>query len=308
MIPPSFEYSAPTTLAEAQTLLSRYGGDAKVVAGGHSLIPMMKLRLAEPRYLIDLGRISGLSYIREQDGGLAIGAMTTYYQLESSPLVRNRYPALAEAASLVADLQVRNKGTIGGSLAHADPAADLPAAVLALEGQIRAESSSGQRTTDADGFFLDPFSTALREDEILTEIRVPALPPNTGGSYKKFANKASHFAVVGVAAFVTVSGGMCQRVRIGITGAGPRATRARDAERALEGKEATEGNVAQAAQQAAQGIDFLGDVHASEEYRAHLTRVFARRALHEAVSRVVWLNVAWTSRVCLPLDASKPNP
>ena len=285
MVTSSFEYFAPTTLAEAQTLLSRYGGDAKVMAGGHSLIPTMKVRLAEPRYLIDLGRISDLSYIKEQDGGLAIGAMTTYYQIGSAPLVRDRYLALAEAASLVADLQVRNKGTIGGSLAHADPAADLPAVVLALEGQMRSGISGDQRTTDADEFFVDPFTTALRENEILTEIRIPALAANTGSSYKKFANKASHFAVVGVAAFVTMSGGVCQRVRIGITGAGPRATRAREAEGALEGKEPTESNLAQAAQQAAQGIDFLGDIHASEEYRAHLTQVFTRRAVAEAISR-----------------------
>lgn len=285
MIPSSFEYFSPNTLGEAQTLLARYVGDAKVVAGGHSLIPMMKLRLAEPKHLIDLGRIPDLSFIREQDGGLAIGAMTTYYEIESSSLVQARYPALAEAASLVADLQVRNKGTIGGSLAHGDPAADLPAVVVGLEGQINAMSSGGQRTLDADGFFEGLFATALREDEILTEIRIPSLPPNTGGSYKKFANKASHFAVVGVAAFVTLGGGVCRRVRIGITGAGSRVTRARESERALEGKEPTDSSLAQAAQQATQGIELAGDIHASAEYRAHLTTVFTRRALEEAVSR-----------------------
>ena len=285
MIPSSFEYLVPTTLEEALDLLRSYGGDARVVAGGHSLIPLMKLRLSEPKHLIDLGKISDLSYIREQDGGLAIGAMTTYYQLESSRLVRDKYLALAEAASLVADLQVRNKGTIGGSLAHADPAADLPAVLLALEAQMQAGDSSQQRTVDAAAFFVDPFTTSLKDDEILTEIRIPALPANTGGSYKKFANKASHFAVVGVAAFVTVSGGVCQRVRIGITGAGPRATRAGEAERALEGREGTESNVAEAAQQAIQGIDFLADIHASAEYRSHLTQVFTRRALQEAIGR-----------------------
>ncbi len=281
----SFEYFAPTTLGEAQTLLSRYGGDAKIVAGGHSLIPTMKIRLAEPKYLIDLGKISELSYIREQDGGLAIGAMTTYYQIESSSTVRSRYLALAEAAGEVADMQVRNKGTIGGSLAHADPAADLPAVILALEGRIVSGSSSGQRTVDADDFLLDTFSTALGDDEILAEIRIPAVPAGTGCSYKKFGNKASHFAIVGVAAIVTMSGGTCQRVRIGITGAGPRAIRGRGAEAALEGKEPTESNLAEASRQAAQGIDFLGDIHASEEYRAHLTQVFTRRALDEAISR-----------------------
>ena len=285
MVSSSFEYFGPTSIAEAQALLSRYGGDARLVAGGHSLIPMMKLRLAEPGYLIDLGRIADLSYIREQDGGVAIGSMTTYYQIESSTLVRDRYPAMAEAASLVADVQVRNKGTIGGSLAHADPAADLPAAVLALEGQLVLAGSGGQRTVNANEFFVDPFTTALSENEILTEIRIPALPAHTGGSYKKFANKASHFAVVGVAAVVTMSGGVCQRVRIGITGAGPRAARATQAEGALEGVEATDANLAQASQRAAEGIDFLGDLHASSEYRAHLTRVFTKRALDEAVSR-----------------------
>ncbi|MCE2464325.1 MAG: xanthine dehydrogenase family protein subunit M [Dehalococcoidia bacterium] len=281
----SFEYFAPTTLGEAQTLLSQYGGDAKIVAGGHSLIPTMKIRLAEPKYLIDLGRISELSYIREQEGGIAIGAMTTYYQIESSSTVRSRYLALAEASGEVADMQVRNKGTIGGSLAHADPAADLPAVILALEGQISLASSGGQRTLVADDFLVDTFSTALGDDEIIAEIRIPALPANTGGSYKKFGNKASHFAIVGVSAIVTMSGGTCQRVRIGITGAGPRAVRGRSAEAVLEGKEPTGSNLAQASEQAAQGIDFLGDIHASEEYRAHLTRVFTRRALEEAISR-----------------------
>ena len=285
MFPSSFEYHAPTSLAEAHELLAKYGDDAKLVAGGHSLIPLMKLRLADPKHLIDLGGISDLSYIREQNGGLAIGAMTTYYKIESSPLVRDRFPALAEAADLVADLQVRNKGTIGGSLAHADPAADLPAVVLALDGQIVAARSSGQRNIGAGEFFVDTFATALEEGEILTEIRLPFLAPNTGGSYKKFANKASHFAVVGVAAVVTVTGGSCRGVRIGVTGAGPKAVRAGEAERALDGKQATEANLAQAAQQASQGIDFLGDIHASQEYRANLTQVYTRRALQEAVSR-----------------------
>ena len=285
MVSSAFEYFAPTTLAEAQSLLTRHGDDAKIVAGGHSLIPMMKLRLAQPKYLIDLGRVSDLSYIREQDGGLAIGAMTTYYQIESSTLVRDRYPALADAASLVADVQVRNKGTIGGSLAHADPAADLPAVVLALEGQISSGSSSGQRIIGAGEFFVELFGTALNANEILTEVRIPSLPSGTGSSYRKFANKASHFAVVGVAAVVTLAGGVCQRVRIGITGAGPRAVRAEESERSLEGKEPTESNLDQAARQASHGIDFLGDIHASGEYRAHLTGVFARRALDGAISR-----------------------
>jgi carbon-monoxide dehydrogenase medium subunit len=285
MFPAAFEYLAPATLAEARSLLSQHGDDAKLVAGGHSLIPMMKLRLSQPKYLIDLGKISDLSHIREQDGGVAIGATTTYYDIESSSLVRERFPAIPEAIEEVADIQVRNKGTLGGSLAHADPAGDMPGVIIALEGSITSEGLSGSQTRDSDGFFIDAFTTALGEDEILTEIVLPALPANTGGSYKKFANKASHFAVVGVAAFVTMSGGVCQRVRIGITGSGPKAIRAKDSERALEGKEPSESNIAEAAQQAVNGIDFLSDLHASDEYREHLTRVFTRRALVEAVSR-----------------------
>ena len=198
MVSSAFEYFAPTTLAEAQSLLTRHGDDAKIVAGGHSLIPMMKLRLAQPKYLIDLGRVSDLSYIREQDGGLAIGAMTTYYQIESSTLVRDRYPALADAASLVADVQVRNKGTIGGSLAHADPAADLPAVVLALEGQISSGSSSGQRIIGAGEFFCGALRhcsecernldrgthtvASLRHRQLLQEVRQQGLSLRRGRS------------------------------------------------------------------------------------------------------------------------------
>jgi carbon-monoxide dehydrogenase medium subunit len=285
MYPGSFEYSAPNSLAEAQGLLANLGADARILAGGHSLIPMMKLRLAEPRHLIDLGRISELSYLREEDGGLAIGAMTTYHQIETSPLVRDRCPALAEAAAQVADIQVRNKGTIGGSLAHADPGADLPSVVLALESALTSTGSGGRRTSDADGFFQGPFTTGLGPDEILSEISIPSLPAHTGGAYKKFANKASHFAIVGVTAIVTLSGNTCQRVRIGVTGAGANANRARAVEAALEGKDATDDNIARAAAQAGEGIDFLGDIHASEEFRAHLVQVFARRALQEAVAR-----------------------
>jgi carbon-monoxide dehydrogenase medium subunit len=302
MIPAAFEYHAPTSLREALTILRRYPGEAKVLAGGHSLLPMMKLRLARPSHLVDLRRIGNLAYIREQDGSLAIGPMTTYYMLESSDLVRQRIPALAEAAGEVADVQVRNKGTIGGSIAHADPGADLPAVVLALGASIHTAGSGRARNIAADRFFLDVMTTALRETELVTEITIPALPPRTGGSYQKFANKASHFAVVGVAAFVTLTSlpgplsigdgegvggeaGAVQRVRIGITGAGPKAARARAAERYLLGKAPSETNLGEAAQRAATGIEFLSDLHASAEYRQHLTRVLAARALAQAVSR-----------------------
>ena len=287
MIPAAFEYHAPTSLRQALALLRRYPGEAKLMAGGHSLLPLMKLRLAQPSHVVDLSRIDGLAYIREQDGGLAIGPMTTYYMLESSDLVRKRAPALAETAAQVADLQVRNKGSIGGSIAHADPAGDMPAVVLALEARMRTTGGGRARIVPADRFFVDIFTTALRETEVITEIAVPAVPPRTGSSYKKFANKASHYAVVGVAALVTLDNkGNCQRVRIGVTGAGSRPVRARSAERYLTGKEPTDRNLQQAAQRASTGIDFVSDLHGSAEYREHLTHVFAGRALDQAISRV----------------------
>lgn len=295
MIPAAFEYHAPTSLREAVGILRRYPGEAKVLAGGHSLLPMMKLRLARPAHLVDLHRIVDLAYIRERDGGLAIGPMTTYYMLESSPLVHQRAPALAEAAALVADLQVRNKGTIGGSLAHGDPAADLPAVIVALEGRVHTSGGGRPRRIPAHRFFVDIFTTALRETEVITEVFIPTTSPGTGQAYQKFANKASHFAVVGVAAVVTLTPtesppyqggvGRVERVRIGITGAGPRAVRARAAERYLAGKEPTDQNLAEAARRATAGIDCLSDLQASAEYRQHLTRVFTARALAQAVRR-----------------------
>lgn len=286
MIPATFEYHAPTSIAEAARLLSQYGENAKLLAGGHSLLPLMKLRLARPQALIYLGKISSLSYIREADGGLAIGAMTTYHQLETSDLVKRRAPVLAEAAGAVADVQVRNMGTIGGSLSHADPAGDLPAVVLALGAQLVTSSTQEHRTISADDFFVDVFTTALRPTEILSEIRVPALPARTGTAYAKFANKASHFAVVGVAAVVTLnSSGACQSARVAITGAGPKAVRAAETEAALKGKRLDDATIRAAAQKAGSGIEFNSDVHASAEYRAHLTTVYAERAIRVAASR-----------------------
>jgi carbon-monoxide dehydrogenase medium subunit len=286
MIPAAFEYHAPSTLREALAILRRYPGDAKVLAGGHSLLPVMKLRLSQPSHVVDLAGIDGLSYIREQDGGLAIGPMTTYYELETSPVVRQWAPILGETAAQVADLQVRNKGTIGGSLAHADPAADLTAVVLALDARIRTSGSGRGRRVPADRFFVDIFATALEDSELITEVIIPASPPNTGGSYQKFANKASHFAIVGVAALVSLDPqGRCRRVRIAVTGAGLRPVRARASERYLTGREPTAESLAGAAQRAANGIECLEDLHGSAEYREHLTRVMAGRALTRAVSR-----------------------
>jgi len=286
MIPAPFEYHAPATLEEAVDLLRRYSGEARLLAGGQSLTSMMKLRLANPEHVIDLSRIDGLAYVRESDGALHIGPMTTYTTLMESPLVRERVPVLAEAAGLVADVQVRNRGTIGGSSAHADPAADLPAVLVALEGSIQATGGPRPRTIAAHLFFLDAFTTDLREDEAISQVVIPSLPPATGGSYQKFANKASHFAIVGVAVLVTLDGeGRCERVRIGVTGAGPKATRATAAESSLQGKEPTDAALEAAAALAAQGVEFLEDLHGSAEYREQLTGVMTLRALRKAVSR-----------------------
>ena len=286
MIPAQFEYAAPSSLEEALSLLRKNKDDAKLLAGGHSLLPMMKLRLAQPGLLIDLGKVTGLSYVREKDGGLAIGAMTTYQTLEHDTLVASYFPVLAEAAGVVGDVQVRNRGTIGGASAHADPAADLPAVLIALEASFTATNGRRERSVPADRFFKDSFLTALSETEVLTEITIPPLPEGSGAVYHKLPNLASRFAVVGVAAVVTLDDqGLCERVRVGVTGAGPNATRAKAAERYLEGKEPTEPNLAAAAQLATNGIEFQADYHGSEEYREAMTRVFTHRALTEAVSR-----------------------
>ena len=286
MVSSSFQYFAPTSVAEAVELLEQHGEDAKLLAGGHSLIPLMKLRLAEPQVVIDLGRIGDMAYIREEDGGLAIGAMTTYAQLESSDLVAARAAVLAEAASTVADPQVRNMGTIGGSLSHADPAGDLPAVAIALNARLITSSTGEHRTLSVDDFFVDLLTTALAPNEILNEIAIPAPPDRSGSGYAKFANKASHYAIVGVAAVVGLdANGVCEHASIGVTGAGPVASRASEAEAALRGSRLDDAAVSAAAAAAGAGIDFLEDLHASAEYRAHLTSVFAARAIRQAAAR-----------------------
>ena len=290
MVAATFDYHDPSSLGEALSLLNDNQDDAKVLAGGHSLIPMMKLRLAEPGVVIDLGKIDGLSYIREDGGGLAIGAMTSYYDIMTSEAVQANAPVLGEAAGMVADPQVRNMGTIGGSLAHSDPAADLPAVMIALGAELVAGSRGmmgrvNTRSVSADDFFVDLFTTALEPNEILTEIRIPAQAANSGAAYAKMANKASHFAIVGVAASVTVSGGTCTSASVGVTGAGASASRATAAEAALQGSSLDDAAITSAASAAASGIDFNEDVHASAEYREHLTKVFAMRAIRDAAER-----------------------
>ena len=281
----AFEYHAPSTVAEALSLLADHGEQAKLLAGGHSLVPIMKLRLAEPDVLIDLGRIGGLAGIRDSGDSLVIGPMTTYHQLMTSDLVSSRAPVLAEAAGLVADVQVRNRGTIGGSVAHADPAGDMPGVVVALGARFEATSRKGTRTIGADEMFVDLLTTALEPGEILTSIAVPAIPPGTGAAYEKIANKASRYAIVGVCAVVSADGDRCTGARIGVTGTGPTAVRARVAESSLASGTLDADSIRAAASVAADGIEPLSDVHASGEYRVHLTKVAAERAIAAAVAR-----------------------
>jgi carbon-monoxide dehydrogenase medium subunit len=281
-----FEYFAPTTLDEAGSLLREHGDDAKIIAGGQSLVPVMRLRLADPRCIIDLAHVPELSGIREQGDTIAIGAMTTHHMLETSDLLQARLPLLPETAAQIADVQVRNRGTIGGSLAHADPAADLAAAALAAGAEIQAIGPTGSRAILADDFFLGVFTTALGPDEILTEVRFPVPPPRTGSAYVKMPNPASHFAIVGVAAVLTMGGdGRCERARIGISGVAMKPFRATAAESSLIGSAADDAAITSAAERAAEGVEALSDVHASAEFRLHLTKVYAKRALQQAISR-----------------------
>ena len=280
MIPASFDYESPKTLNEALRLLASHE-DAKLLAGGHSLLPAMKLRLANPALLIDLGRIGGLDYIRDGGDTISIGALTTHGTVASSQLLLLSSPLLAQAAANIGDIQVRNRGTIGGSLAQAHPSADYPAAVLALDAQILASSQSGERVIPAREFFTGMLTTALRPDEIITEIRAPKTA-GAGTVYKKFAHPASGYAVVGVAAVVRGSTAKIEEAAVGITGVGEIAYRAEAVESALRGKPASA--IAEAAKHAADKVEALGDNYASAEYRRHLVQVYTRRAVQEALS------------------------
>jgi aerobic carbon-monoxide dehydrogenase medium subunit len=286
MIPAPFEYFSPKSLEEALRLLERHGDEAKLLAGGHSLLPLMKLRLAAPRFVIDLGRLRGLRYIREDEGRIALGALTTHAEIEASELLERKAPLLAETAAEIGDVQVRNRGTIGGSLAHADPAGDYPAAVLALDAEIIATSSAGSRTIPAGEFFVDLMTTQLRPGEILTEIRLPIDGRRTGAAYRKLHQPASGFAIVGAAARVTLDAkGKAAAVALGITGLAAKAYRAQAAEQALVGKKLNPKLIAAAAARVADGVEPLSDIHASANYRREVAAVLARRALETALAR-----------------------
>lgn len=286
MIPNSFDYVAAKSLDEALSLLGKHKDDAKLLAGGHSLVPAMKLRLAQPQMLIDISRIKELAYIREDGGQIRIGSTTTHYQIESSDLLKRVCPLLPETATHLGDVQVRNKGTIGGSLAHADPAADWPAAVIAVDAEIVVAGSKGERVIKADKFFTSLFTTALEQDEILREVRFNVPKGRTGQSYKKFRHPASGFAVVGVAVSLTVDGsGKCQSAGVGITGASPHPYRASGVENALKGSALNGKSLSAAAAHATDGVDANTDLFASGEYRRHLAEVYTRRAIETAAAR-----------------------
>ncbi len=279
MIPAAFDYHRPRTLDEAVTLLTR-NEDAKVLAGGHSLLPAMKLRLAQPKTIIDLGSVAGLSYVREQGAVIAIGAMTTHFTIESSELLRRKCPLLPEIAGQIGDVQVRNRGTIGGALVHADPAADWPAGVLALDAEFEIAGPSGRRTVRGEEFFVEMMQSAVQPNEILCEIRVPTTTKSV--AYAKFAQKASGFAIAGVAAVIRAQD---RSVAIGVNGVAPKAYRAAAVERSLRGKDLDDGAIRNAAAKAAEDVEPLNDIHASAAFRAHLAQVNCRRALELALRR-----------------------
>ncbi|MHB8756000.1 MAG: FAD binding domain-containing protein [Candidatus Acidiferrales bacterium] len=288
MIPAEFEYQAPKNLDEALRILGRHGDEAKILAGGHSLLPLMKLRLASPRYIVDIGRLRGMDYIREDGEKIAVGALVTHAQIVTSELLRAKCPLLPETASEIGDMQVRNRGTIGGSVAHSDPGADYPATVLALDAEIIVQSSSGKRTIPATEFFVDLLTTQIRPGEILTEVRVPMKRAGEGMAYKKFHQPASGFAIVGAAA--RVAAGKDRKIddiALGMTGVGSKAYRATAVEKSLRGKIASEDLIADACSKAAQGIDPLGDIFASAGYRREMASVFARRAITDALQKAM---------------------
>ncbi len=279
MIPTAFEYQRATSVDDAVAKLQASGG--KLLAGGHSLVPLMKLRLSEPPVLIDIARIPGLAGIREAGGAIEIGAATTHHDVAASPVLRRECPMIAETAAQIGDPQVRNRGTLGGSLAHADPAADYPAAMLALDADIQIAGPSGVRSVNAAAFFLDLFTVDLRPAEVILGVR---FAPVRAAAYAKLRQRASHFAIVGVAAALEVSGGTIQRARIGLTGAGAHATRLTVVEQVLAGQPATVESVRRAA--AIATLDDVGsDIHASADYRRAMIPVFTRRALEGALAR-----------------------
>jgi aerobic carbon-monoxide dehydrogenase medium subunit len=285
VIPASFEYYAPRSIGEALSLLAKLGGDSKLLAGGHSLLPMMKLRFAQPTHLIDLNRIPDLRGIREEGAELLIGAMTTEAELIGSALIRNKVPLLAEGASSIADPQVRYRGTIGGDISHGDPGNDQPGLMLALDASFVLTGPKGQRTLKADGYFLGLYETQLAADEILTQIRVPIPAAGSGWSYQKLKRKTGDFATAATAVLLRMQGGKVARVAIALTNAGPTALRARAAEAALTGKPLDEASLGEAARLAMSICNPTPDQRGDVAYKTAMCGEMTRRALQAAAAR-----------------------
>jgi carbon-monoxide dehydrogenase medium subunit len=285
MIPPAFDYHAPKSVGEAVKLLTELGSEAKLLAGGHSLLPMMKLRFAQPTHLIDLNRIDALRGIQEDGGEIVIGAMTVENDLLNSALLKHKVPLLPEAVRQIADPQVRNRGTIGGDIAHGDPANDHPALSLALDATFVIEGPKGRRSVKAEGFYHGTYMTDLAEDEVLCEIRVPAFAPKTGYAYEKLKRKTGDWATAAAAVVLRVKGGKVESVRIALTNAGPTALRAKDAEQALVGKPLSDASIGDAASRAMAICDPAEDLRGDREYKTAMTGQMVRRALARAATR-----------------------
>ncbi len=285
MIPPAFQYHAPGSVDDAIALLNELGDEAKLLAGGHSLLPMMKLRFAEPAHLVDINNIESLKGIREENGEIVIGAMTSETALINSELLQQKCPLLPEAARLIADPQVRNRGTIGGDIAHGDPGNDHPALMMALDASFTLAGPNGSRQVGANDFYLGTFDTVLEANEILTEIRFAALSPNTGASYHKLKRKTGDFATAAAVAVIEMSGDTCQSARIALTNLAPTALRASDAEAVLDGQIITEELIEQAAQKVMAICDPADDQRGDAEYKTHMGGEMTRRAIRTAIER-----------------------
>ncbi len=285
MIPAAFDYSLPSTLNEALALLKQHGEEAKILAGGHSLIPMMKLRFASPSHLIDINNIPGLSYIKEEGGFLKLGTMTREVMLEDSELIKSKYPIFTDATKLIADPQVRNMGTIGGNIAHGDAANDHPALMLALRAEVVITGQSGVRTVPIDEFFFGFYSTAIKQGEILTEIKIPIPAKGSGGAYHKLERKVGDYATAGVAVQLTIDKGTCTYAGIGLTNVNATPLRATRSEGVLKGKKITDALIEQAAQFAAEDCNPSADLRGDEEYKRAMVKVLVKRIIHKAMDR-----------------------
>ena len=286
MIPRPFEYHAPATVSEAISLLKN-ANDSKILAGGQSLVPLMKLRLVSPANIVDIGRIAGLRYIKRERNRLLIGSMAIHHDVATSSIINKKCKPLAEAASHIGDQQVRNRGTIGGTICYADPAADIPAVVVAMDAEFKVTGPFTERVIKAKDFFQDIFTTDLRQDEILTEVRVPVLPPRSGGTYVKFERGVGDLAIVGVAAIVTLdNAGACKDVRLGLAGVGSTPIRATKAEDVLKGQKPSDALVAEAGEKAAEMSNPSSDIRGSAEYKREMVKVHVRKAIKQSLSRI----------------------